>query len=72
MTFDQVEQALPNGFHDAFLRSMSVDYVERTAQMELGSLSLIIFAHSLSLHSLSYAPFHRSTHPIERKPSDGP
>lgn len=34
-TFDQVEQALPNGFHDAFLRSVSVDYVERTAQMEL-------------------------------------
>lgn len=35
MTLDEVEMSLPQGFHDAFLRAMSVDYVGRTAEIEL-------------------------------------
>jgi hypothetical protein len=35
MTFDEVEASLPNGFHDAFLLKLSIDYVERRAVMEL-------------------------------------
>jgi hypothetical protein len=35
MTFEEVEASLPNGFHDAFLRSIFVDYVERRARMEM-------------------------------------
>jgi hypothetical protein len=35
MTFDEVETSLPNGFHDAFLRAVSVDYVGRRAEIEL-------------------------------------
>ena len=35
MTLDQIEQTLPNGFHDAFLCALSVDYVGRTAEMDM-------------------------------------
>ena len=35
MTFDELQALLPNGFHDAFLRALSIDYVGRRAQMEL-------------------------------------
>ena len=35
MTLDQIELTLPNGFHDAFLCTVSVDYAGLTAQMDL-------------------------------------
>lgn len=37
MTFQDLEDTLPNGFHDAELKSVSIDYVERllTMQMEI-------------------------------------
>jgi hypothetical protein len=35
MTLEQIELALPNGFHDAFLCALSVDYVGRKAEMEI-------------------------------------
>jgi hypothetical protein len=37
MTFQDLENSLPNGFHDAKLKSVSIDYVERllTMQMEI-------------------------------------
>jgi len=37
MTFQDLEDSLPNGFHDAHLKSVSIDYIERllTMQMEI-------------------------------------
>jgi hypothetical protein len=37
MKFQDLEDSLPNGFHDAKLKNVSIDYVERllTMQMEL-------------------------------------
>jgi hypothetical protein len=37
VTFQDLEDSLPNGFHDAKLKSVSIDYVERllTMQVEL-------------------------------------
>jgi hypothetical protein len=31
MTFEELDQALPNGFHDAMVRTITVDYAEQTA-----------------------------------------
>ncbi len=35
MQLVEIENALPNGFHDAFLESVHVDYVSKRAQMKL-------------------------------------
>src|SRR5256885_8257389 len=35
MTLEDVERALPNGFHDAFLQTLTVDYVARRATLSL-------------------------------------
>jgi hypothetical protein len=35
MTFDEIEAQLPNGFHDAFLRGIAVDYLQRRAVFDL-------------------------------------
>jgi hypothetical protein len=37
MAFQDLERSLPNGFHDAKLKSMAIDYVQRqmTMQMEI-------------------------------------
>ena len=35
MTLEQIEKTLPKGFHDAFLCAVSVDYLRRTAQIDL-------------------------------------
>lgn len=35
MTIAEIEQALPNGFHDAEIRTIRLDYVNRTASMEV-------------------------------------
>lgn len=33
MTFDQLEENLPNGFHDAKIEKISLDYAKRTANI---------------------------------------
>lgn len=38
MTLDQLDDALPNGFHDAQIRSFEVDYVSGTATFRLNLL----------------------------------
>ncbi len=35
MTFDELDRTLPNGFHDAFLRKIEMDYVSRTLRLEV-------------------------------------
>jgi hypothetical protein len=35
MTLDAVDRSLPNGFHDAYLRRLAIDYVERTVTLDL-------------------------------------
>jgi hypothetical protein len=35
MTLRELENSLPNGFHDSFLSSFSIDYVQRTLQMNM-------------------------------------
>ena len=35
MTLDELTASLPNGFHDAKLKSVSIDYVNRNATLEL-------------------------------------
>ena len=35
MTLEELADTLPNGFHDSALQNLSVDYVRRTAQMEM-------------------------------------
>ena len=35
MTFKEIEQELPNGFHDAAIRSVSVDFVSRSVLIEM-------------------------------------
>lgn len=44
MTIEEVLESLPNGLHDAYLRSIDIDYAERTAELQLdiwvGDLSL--------------------------------
>jgi hypothetical protein len=35
MTIDDIAAELPNGFHDALLRTLKVDYVSRRATLEL-------------------------------------
>ena len=38
MTFEELERELPNGFHDAHLLSLSVDYVSGTAELRMDLL----------------------------------
>jgi hypothetical protein len=38
MTFEQLEQSLPNGFHDAKLRAINIDYVTRASRLDLDLL----------------------------------
>lgn len=38
MTFEELERKLPNGFHDAKIKSMSVDLVFRTATLMMNLL----------------------------------
>ena len=44
MTIEEVLDSLPNGLHDAHLRSINIDYAERTAELDLdiwvGDMSL--------------------------------
>jgi hypothetical protein len=35
MTLDVVERTLPNRLHDAYLRRLAIDYVERTVTLDL-------------------------------------
>ena len=35
MTFTNVSEQLPNGFHDAELRQLNIDYVSRTLEMSV-------------------------------------
>jgi len=35
MTFEEVEQSLPNGFHDAALRGISADFVNLSIKLEM-------------------------------------
>ncbi len=35
MNFRQIEDSLPNGFHDSFLKTVTVDYSNRTAKFEM-------------------------------------
>jgi hypothetical protein len=35
MTLDQIENSLPNGFHDARLNKIDINYVSRVAKFEL-------------------------------------
>lgn len=35
MTFEELDQALPNGFHDAKIQKLVVDYVQRSATMTM-------------------------------------
>jgi hypothetical protein len=38
MTLDQINKSLPNGFHDAYLRRLCVDYREGTVTLDLDLL----------------------------------
>lgn len=38
MTIDEIDRTLPNGFHDAKLKNLRIDYVQRRASMELDVL----------------------------------
>jgi hypothetical protein len=38
MTFEKLEKELPNGFHDAKIRSISLEYVSRTAKLMMNLL----------------------------------
>ena len=38
MTFEELDRELPNGFHDAILLSLVVDYVAGTAQLKINLL----------------------------------
>jgi hypothetical protein len=44
MTIEEVLDSLPNGLHDAYLRSINIDYAARTAELQLdlwvGDMSL--------------------------------
>lgn len=35
MTLDEIEQSLPNGFHDSSIFGVRLDYVQRTAELDL-------------------------------------
>ncbi|MBI3661719.1 MAG: hypothetical protein HY234_01520 [Acidobacteria bacterium] len=35
MTFGEVEKELPNGFHDAYILSIDLDYVHRSATLQM-------------------------------------
>ncbi len=35
MTLEQLDNSLPNGFHDSYIDRMSVDYLERTAVWDM-------------------------------------
>jgi hypothetical protein len=37
-TFQQLDRELPNGFHDAEIRTMSIDYLSRTADLGMNLL----------------------------------
>jgi len=38
MTFEKLEMELPNGFHDAEIRGIGLDYVSRTADLRMNLL----------------------------------
>src|SRR5690242_21708128 len=38
MTFEKLEMELPNGFHDAEIRSIGLDYLSRTADLRMNLL----------------------------------
>lgn len=35
MTIDEIEMKLPNGFHDASLKKIHIDYIKREANLEI-------------------------------------
>ena len=35
MTLEEIEQSLPNGFHDSTISSVRLNYVQRTAEMDM-------------------------------------
>ncbi len=35
MTLEEIEQSLPNGFHDSSIFGVRLDYVQRTAELDL-------------------------------------
>ena len=35
MTLDEVDQSLPNGFHDSSILGLRIDYVQRTAKIDM-------------------------------------
>jgi hypothetical protein len=38
MTIEDIEQVLPNGFHDSIITGVHVNYAERTAQIDIDNL----------------------------------
>lgn len=39
MTFDELEQSLPNGFHDAAIREITVDFIRRSVTVSIDLLT---------------------------------
>jgi hypothetical protein len=35
MTIEEIEQLLPNGFHDSYITALHVNYVQRTVEMDM-------------------------------------
>ena len=35
MTIEEIEQLLPNGFHDSYINALHVNYAERTLEMDM-------------------------------------
>lgn len=35
MKLEDIEKSLPNGFHDAFLKNINIDYMKREVQLDL-------------------------------------
>lgn len=50
MTLEEIEQSLPNGFHDAQIVSIALDYVRREAKFELE----VLFSDSEKEEAESY------------------
>jgi hypothetical protein len=59
MTLDQIANSLPNGFHDTELSGVSINYVDRTAHLDLviwtgGPTEETYRSASLDLEGLEY------------------
>lgn len=50
MTFEELEQTLPQGFHDAQLKSLSLDYVKKEIRIEID----FVVGVNLKSHSMEF------------------